>query len=1809
LGAARRLSGQMATQFERAFRVFTSPQILNQFFRIMRQAGQNLKPLTDIAIDLGKAFLDIGEAAGPSLNRLLGFIRDISRDFAGFVRNARESGELGKFFQQGVTHLEAWMKLLGSIGRLFLAIAGPGGGAENGLKLIERMTDAINDWADAVNTRGSGANRFFRDLFRVMHIAFDALAIIMRAVGRELATLFGEEARGGGRSIRGFAQLVARVLVPAFFDFLRVMARAVAFVGRLAEEHPRIARLVAALLGFTIFATVIARLEALLKPFTAAIGFIVTRLGLMTGIMARLQGLRFVALLNPWTLLAGVIFLLLQRFGLLDDLWRGIQNTARNFFRAVKPGVEDFLDAINELLDAFKGDGGLMPILRTLITVWLRGLVIVMEEVGRVIGDTIGGAFRILANVIRVVVRLLSGDFGGALDALIDLGGDVVELFLAPFRGMFRVLDRIFGNIDEKVIGFFGDLVSGIGDVFGGLGGIVSDVFSGIVGFIVDAINIVVDAVNTVIDGINAIPNIGPVGIPTIGHLDHIDEPRQQRQSSGVSGRRGRGAVYRAVGGRIGGGYGGGDRVHLVAEEGEWVIRKEAVRHWGDGVMSFINSLGGRMGFGRRGRGFQEGGEVRAAAGEASDVEATDQETRGIMAILRRFGRQAINAWREIWRDLDAITRRNLNRIEERFRDGMQAFARIVNRRGDNIVDSMRSTMRNLMRAVYTGFDYVGDATREALDAFDARVPRINVPRPRELTRATGGWVGMPGERGRDGVRTVLGRGEAVLNWAHQKVVNSALWNQYGTTLSDLFRRTSAFHAGGPSSPGFAYGGFSGPEGSGAAFNPISNFAMRKFGLQMTSGRLDHSYYTASGNVSDHTRGLAGDFSNGVLTPQEDAFSNFWLRRAPQIIKQLIWRDKDQQRGFFVGGHQDHVHLAVLPNYAFDAQRMAKIISRAARGMSITDLLAGSFDVDHVGKIGVEGSGVLATLAQAVINRVRRTANSFIDKIALREAPFGLGPSHRGSYEGPLDRLFSNSATTVGLGQAIALARRAGFPNGVANLFGRIAQAESGLRPGVVNSIGATGLWQIYNHPDLVAKYGDMRNPWNNARAAYELWRAGGTAPWVSSQAAWGQYAARGGFVGLPSFATGGVVPGRRGQPVVVEAHAEEWIVNPQQQAKLASLVGATSAKLRDFLGFTGGPTSYQGGGVVRPIAERMAAIRQGEFEPGDLPLNSFNQIIRDIRLAIRAVNNLKVKSKDFSDKFIANLTEMTKENGLFDQISTNIERFTEQLATRLRLRTLRFVRGTGVVGRLDEGQVADREARNLRRVGGRLGRFDARLEDVEGDLQDEMNRVRRGLRVLARGGITRQERGRRRELISQYEDLFAQFVNIRERRSTLDEAIAENLQARFEAAQEAMQRRVEASERPVEAAERVIREIENRGAGRTAEGFGAVGAQIQAMRDQQAVLQRVLARAQRRGMTEFAQELEDQIADLGLAIQEATINLVREQIQAVNDAATQREFFVGLTERMLAVRAGLGDTIGAAQGQLGLLGTRRQNILAQLSGLQSLRGSALATGNVELIQELDNSIADLNVQLQENTLAQKDATTAVRQAFIDQITRGGAFRTGALGTLGQILQGVSSATGVRTTEAQAELLRQGIAALTATGGGLREQLFEWLGIDLRGLQGQSFVDAFQGVLGSFDEIMANLTAAERDQFESLINAILENESATWANTNALNEVVGTLLQPQGWSSSAWQWFREAFFTGMGDVLPQFQVPGMQTGGFVTRSGLFNLHAGEFVVNPAGGYQQMGGGDVIDIDIHEAGQPVDATHLANRIAFAKKTRR
>lgn len=157
-----------------------------------------------------------------------------------------------------------------------------------------------------------------------------------------------------------------------------------------------------------------------------------------------------------------------------------------------------------------------------------------------------------------------------------------------------------------------------------------------------------------------------------------------------------------------------------------------------------------------------------------------------------------------------------------------------------------------------------------------------------------------------------------------------------------------------------------------------------------------------------------------------------------------------------------------------------------------------------------------------------------------------------------------------------------GGPRRIDHLMGAIGMAESGGRAWIINSIGATGLWQIYGKPFP----GDATNPTTNARMALAKYRSQGLSAWEAyTNGSYRQFMGGGGVIGEPVLGVG-----RSGRQYVFGERGDETVIpgrHPMRgtEARLESLADVVAA----LPGMIGSAVADALDGVSRRGAYRSA--------------------------------------------------------------------------------------------------------------------------------------------------------------------------------------------------------------------------------------------------------------------------------------------------------------------------------------------------------------------------------------------------------------------------------------------------------------------------------------------------------------------------------------------------------------------------------------------------------------------------------------------
>jgi hypothetical protein len=275
----------------------------------------------------------------------------------------------------------------------------------------------------------------------------------------------------------------------------------------------------------------------------------------------------------------------------------------------------------------------------------------------------------------------------------------------------------------------------------------------------------------------------------------------------------------------------------------------------------------------------------------------------------------------------------------------------------------------------------------------------------------TGGYVGQPGERGRDSVGIVVGRGEAILNHQQQAVANSYLTPIGG--LAGLFKQTAGsmhyMSSGGYAGfPHFTTGGQTGPVAAGS---PTGGYVY-PFPPGTVLGRTDQGV-DANMPVGAPI-GAIGDAQ--VMGTQSN-----WFQGQPMIWEKLL---SGPMAGRFVYLAEQINNLAsgtltgnqALAHFAPSgtgiemgwATASGQTLAQATSGYSEGQVTAAGQDfrnfimglahgqitggavgggaggaavvVPHISAPKVQGGGVLGQLTQGAFNKVAGAANAYLGK-------------------------------------------------------------------------------------------------------------------------------------------------------------------------------------------------------------------------------------------------------------------------------------------------------------------------------------------------------------------------------------------------------------------------------------------------------------------------------------------------------------------------------------------------------------------------------------------------------------------------------------------------------------------------------------------------------------------------------------------------------------------------------------------------------------------------------------------------------------
>lgn len=508
----------------------------------------------------------------------------------------------------------------------------------------------------------------------------DSIKGAMRDVGSAIVAPFIDP-RGGGlavewgnklaTSLRGALPSIIRVMT-AFGTVLGFVAdglNVVITIGAKILSWGPIRRIVQGLaIAFGVLAVAILAVSFPVTSITiailAAIGIIYRyRKAIVGSLIAAWNWMRNVGVAvvgwfkRNWPLL---ITILLGPIGLaaagIIRYWTQISNGTRIAFNAVRRVIVTVWNAVRGITAAVLGR------IQAIVTaVWTFALTATRRMWGQ-----IGAAIRNAWNLIRNVTSAATGWIRSRISVTWSFAKSTTQRMWSQIGSVFGSAWNRIKNIAQNALNWIRDRVSAVWntihnrtrDMWNRTVGAVRSAWDRVVAIVKAPIKTLVNrVVNPLIFGINRL--ISKIGIPKIPKI----------------------VLGFAHGGRIPGGYGGGDRVTIKAEPGEWMLTKEQARSIGyDRLRALPRRPRRRPGH------YQHGGEI---AEGISPLGAFDFIGKGWNAVVNA-GRGIVSEFGKFLREGVAkafeIMTRPLRKLVEPFAQSPELFKQFFGKHALKII-------------------------------------------------------------------------------------------------------------------------------------------------------------------------------------------------------------------------------------------------------------------------------------------------------------------------------------------------------------------------------------------------------------------------------------------------------------------------------------------------------------------------------------------------------------------------------------------------------------------------------------------------------------------------------------------------------------------------------------------------------------------------------------------------------------------------------------------------------------------------------------------------------------------------------------------------------------------------------------------------------------------------------------------------------------------------------------------------------------------------------------------------------------------
>jgi SLT domain-containing protein len=1113
-----------------------------------QQAHEQFSTLIDVFWQLGRVIVGVFKAALPAGNELDGTLRDFLKNLADAVNSVQGQNDLRKFFDDAIPAAEAFgrtiVDLVKALFELNQSFGGSGflsaviGAIDTLIRAFEAVPGPIQALLIQIAALNVAASLFGLSFVGPIRAGLGIIADnFIRArleamrtrkeLGTPMRVARSAEAGAAGGAAAGAGEATAAAAAGSKLD--RILASVNTRLGQLRHAGPA---------AFAGLAAAVRNPRLVIEGLTKVVGGVAPAFS-----RAALGGLRFAKVAGPIGLAIGAI---IGVFDVLKDNTLGLRTALEHAWDRMSGALSNLRDAFAK---AFSGHNG------ELIRGVAHALGQILEIAGKIVGSAIVlgliGTFDGIALAINGIAKAVDG----ALTAL--------DFLIGKFKDVSKAVPNLPNISLPGAPGGLGSIFKAVGGVFRAHGGPVPGSGRG------DKVRANLEPGEYVVRR-PVVEALGQRFFDTLNFTGRMPLALSRNFQGG-------GSTRNLVGDQnaINSGLTGlrssvstfdddlQDSLKQIRDLTKEVFDafqqtvKEATQKAREAASANAEKM--RQKVSDETQKMQEASSKHFEKLRASAQDNSERARQAIESNTERAQRRADEQFSKMANSAD----RNTTKIKKTVRDKTQDAATLAYQNSRRLGINWGKGMDNATAATADGYNKILRMTEKSLKSLGAKntnLPHISISagkpdtvlapdgrggsRPtqtggrlgigrlaRQIARRAAGGMRLMGAGLADSIPILAAPGEAVIN-RHQE---AAIENISGVPgiVDNVLNAVHRPHMM-PMIPGFQAGGRL--SGVHAGIAKAAQAVLAKFpGLQVTSttggGHAANSYHykgeavdIASGDYGYMTKAAAWikqkmgrNLTEGIHNPNLSVKDG--KNVAPSFWGTTTWAN-----------HANHIHLAV-----------AGALGKLASSIGAT--------ADRVPRIRATG-GVVGTGIQAGLDKVRRAANSLIDKNSLTAA--GTENGHQVVKGG------------LSLGQVRAIINRAmgivGVPRPLQGAWRSMAIArarfESGFNPNAQNNwdknaaagIPSKGLFQTIDPTFRAYAVGRFRNilaPLDNTLAAFKYMLARyGSGNWARALAAMNARRNVG-------YASGGRVGGvRRAQTGTRAQSPEQVAAQGQQQTK-----------------------------------------------------------------------------------------------------------------------------------------------------------------------------------------------------------------------------------------------------------------------------------------------------------------------------------------------------------------------------------------------------------------------------------------------------------------------------------------------------------------------------------------------------------------------------------------------------------------------------------------------------------------------------------